>query len=171
MSGCLVIPSLTTVVPSMTTVIPSLSRDLKTNIMETIIGLLFILLPIIFKLIGKKFEQSGKTDKADVLKELAKAFGEDGDDAEPQVEYDNDGQIINVPPKPKIVTPPAPKVVTAPAPKPRFNAEKPKMAVEGVKSINRRPMLLEEEPKKKREKIDLKKMVVYSEIMKPKFEE
>ena len=139
--------------------------------METIIGLLFILLPIIFKLIGKKFEQSGKTDKADVLKELAKAFGEDGDDAEPQVEYDNDGQIINVPPKPKIVTPPAPKVVTAPAPKPRFNAEKPKMAVEGVKSINRRPMLLEEEPKKKREKIDLKKMVVYSEIMKPKFEE
>ena len=147
----------------MTTVIPSLSRDLKTNIMETIIGLLFILLPVIFKLIGKKFEQSGKTDKADVLKELAKAFGEDGGDAEPEVEYDDDGQIINVPPKPKIVTPPAPK--------PRFMDEKPKIAVEGVKSISRRPMLLEEEPKKKREKIDPKKMVVYSEIMKPKFEE
>ena len=162
---------MTTVIPSMTTVIPSLSMDLKTNIMETIIGLLFILLPVIFKLIGKKFEQSGKTDKADVLKELAKAFGEDGGDAELQVEYDDDGQIINVPPMPKIVTPPAPKVANAPATKPRFMAEKSKMTVEGVKSISRKPMLLEEEPKKKREKIDPKKMVIYSEIMKPKFEE
>ena len=131
--------------------------------METIIGLLFILLPVIFKLIGKKFEQSGQTGKADALKELAKAFGEDGDDAEPEVVYDDDGQIIDVPP--------VPKVAYVPAPKPEVMQEKPKIAVEGIKSISRRPALLEEEPKKEREKIDPRKMVVYSEIMKPKFDE
>ena len=47
--------------------------------METIIGLLFILLPVIFKLIGKRFEQSGQQDKARKVRELAQAL--DGEDS------------------------------------------------------------------------------------------
>ena len=116
--------------------------------METIIGLLFILLPVIFKLIGRKFEQSGQTGKADVLKELAKAFGEEGDDAEPEAVYD-----------------------IVPAPKPKAMPVKSKIAEEGVKSVSRKQVLLEEEPKKKGEKIDPEKLILYSEIMKPKFDE
>ena len=39
--------------------------------METIIGLLFILLPVIFKFIGKRFEQSGQSEKAGKFKKIA----------------------------------------------------------------------------------------------------
>lgn len=132
--------------------------------METIIGILFILLPLILKLVGRKFEQSGNAAKAEQLKELAKAFGEEEEDSEDDdVGYDDDGQIVNVPP--------APKMAWTPVREQDVMAEKPKIAVEGYKAIARKPVLLEEEPKKKREKIDPKKMVVYSEIMKPKFEE
>ena len=35
----------------------------------------------------------------------------------------------------------------------------------------KKPILVEDEPKKKGEKIDPKKLVIYSEIMKPKFTE
>ena len=47
--------------------------------METIIGLLFILLPVIFMLIGKRFEQSGQQDKARKVREFAQAL--DGEDS------------------------------------------------------------------------------------------
>lgn len=125
--------------------------------METIIGLLFILLPVIFKLIGKKFEQSGQTDKAGKMRELAKALGSDDNsednpfkgffDEKPEleVEYDDDGQIVEV------------KPVQPVKPKP-------------MKPLKKQPVLLEDETsKKKGEKIDPKKLVIYSEIMKPKF--
>ena len=39
--------------------------------METIFGLLVILLPLIFKLIGKKLEQAGNLEKAKRFQELA----------------------------------------------------------------------------------------------------
>ena len=45
-------------------------RDLNTTIMETIIGLLFILLPVILKLVGKRLEQSGQPEKAKKLQDL-----------------------------------------------------------------------------------------------------
>ena len=48
--------------------------------METIITLLFILLPFIFKLIGKKFEQAGESEKAEKMREFADIFGKDDDD-------------------------------------------------------------------------------------------
>ena len=43
--------------------------------METIIGLLFILLPVIFKLISRKLEKAGQAEKAGRLKELAEMIG------------------------------------------------------------------------------------------------
>lgn len=124
--------------------------------METIIGLLFILLPVIFKLIGRKFEQSGQADKAGKMRELAKALGSDEDSednpfkdffeekSEPEVVFDDDGQIVEVKPVPV-------------QPKP-------------ARPLPKRTVLLENEvSKKKSEKIDPKKLVIYSEIMKPKF--
>ena len=132
--------------------------------METIIGLLFILLPVIFKLIGKKFEQSGQTDKAGKMRELAKALESDEDSedspfkgffdekSDPEVRFDDDGQIVEIKPVP-LRQKPVPVVM-------------PKAA----RPLSKRSVLLEEETsKRKGEKIDPKKLVIYSEIMKPKF--
>ena len=63
--------------------------------METIIGLLFILLPVIFKLIGKKLEQSGHTGQAETIRKIAEALGDDA-----EAECDEDGQIVHLPEQP-----------------------------------------------------------------------
>lgn len=119
--------------------------------METIIGLLFILLPVIFNLIGKRLEQSGKTDKAGKLREIAKTLGADDDDTVAKWlagEEDAGPEPVAAP-----VVPSEPKNV----------AVKP--------SVTPRKKVLVEEEKKKGEKIDPKKLVIYSEIMKPKYTE
>ena len=148
--------------------------------METIIGLLFILLPVIFKLIGKKFEQSGQTDKAGKMRELAKTLGSDDDsednpfkgffDEKPEleVEYDDDGQIVEV--KPVQPVKPKPIPVVTPEPRTMSYTEAVQRTTKPMKPLKKQPVLLEEETsKKKGEKIDPKKLVIYSEIMKPKF--
>lgn len=148
--------------------------------METIIGLLFILLPVIFKLIGKKFEQSGQTDKAGKMRELAKALGSDDDsednpfkgffDEKPEleVEYDDDGQIVEV--KPVQPVKPKPIPVVTPEPRTMSYTEAVQRTTKPMKPLKKQPVLLEDETsKKKGEKIDPKKLVIYSEIMKPKF--
>ena len=61
--------------------------------METIITLLLFLLPVIFKLIGKKFDQAGQTEKARKMRDFADMFGNDD---ETEVEYDDDGQVVDV---------------------------------------------------------------------------
>ena len=132
--------------------------------METIIGLLFILLPVIFKLIGKKFEQSGHADRADKMKELAKVFGGDGESDEDIVESDDDDQIIEVRPvevKPVAAKPAPVMTQTAPA--------RPVQEVVRRSVTSKKPILMEEGASVKKEKIDPKKLVIYSEIMKPKF--
>ena len=48
--------------------------------METIFGLLVILLPLIFKLIGKKLEQAGNLEKAKRFQELAERMTSDSDE-------------------------------------------------------------------------------------------
>ena len=132
--------------------------------METIIGLLFILLPVILKLIGKRLEQSGQPEKAKKLQDFLDTISSEEDevDDEMEVEYDDDGQIISV--HPKMIWEPEP--VSTPAPEKTFVFEsKPAPAVKKQK----KPVLVEETPKKKSEKIDPNKLVIYSEIMKPKF--
>lgn len=142
--------------------------------METIIGLLFILLPLIFKLIGKKFEQAGQSERAEKMREIAQTLrGGDDDDEDDPWELDDDGQVTEVRPAAPAPVAPTPVVVrpvqsvqqtvaenvtrqTTSRPKPTDKAKRP---------------ILEEETKKKGEKIDPKKLVIYSEIMKPKFTE
>lgn len=142
--------------------------------METIIGLLFILLPVILKLVGKRLEQSGQPEKAKKLQDLLDTVydGKDDDklkdeqDDGLEVEYDDDGQIVSVHPKMTWKPEPAPVVVEKPKADPQIHLWEVK---EGIPATKKKPMLVEEAPKKKREKIDPKKLVVYSEIMKPKF--
>ena len=132
--------------------------------METIIGLLFILLPVILKLIGKRLHTSGQPEKAKKLQDFLDTISSEEDDVddEMEVEYDDDGQIVSV--HPKMIWEPEP--VSTPAPEKTFVFEsKPAPAVKKQK----KPVLMEETPKKKSEKIDPKKLVIYSEIMKPKF--
>ena len=122
--------------------------------METIIGLLFILLPIIFKLIEKRLQNSGKTEQAGKVREFAELF-QNKETAEPMT-----APVVELPVKNEPV-----KVV---APKPQ------KTFVEGQRMtrIKKAPAILMEEPEiKKKEKIDPKKLVIYSEIMKPKYQD
>lgn len=114
--------------------------------METIFGLLIVLLPLIFKVIEKKLQQSGRQDQAGKVREVADhIFGEDKE--EPAEET-----FIQPLPEKKPVA-----VVARP--------------VEAPVRHKKPAMLMEEPPKKKKEKIDPKKLVLYSEIMKPKFME
>lgn len=119
--------------------------------METIIGLLFILLPVIFNLIGKRLEQSGKTDKAGELREIAKTLDADPEPVREPVVQTREPDL------------PTGEVVDRTTTKPKNVTAKP--------SVTPRKKVLVEEEKKKGEKIDPKKLVIYSEIMKPKYTE
>lgn len=109
--------------------------------METIIGLLFILLPLLFRFIGKKLEQSGHPDAAGTIRDFAEIFGSEEEEDVQKEE--------NVSPKPR----------------PRME---PVVEVKPRKTSPRKPVLVEEKDVK-REKIDPKKLVIYSEIMNPKY--
>ena len=126
--------------------------------METIIGILFILLPVILKIIGKKFEQSGATDKARKIREIAQTFAEESPEIYEDEQDDKPAFIIM---EEKPVQQPAP------APEASFYSE----GKSGVRKPIKKPVKTAEEPQqeKKKEKIDPKKLVLYSEIMKPKF--
>ena len=132
--------------------------------METIIALLFVLLPIIFKLIGKKFEQAGQPQRAEQMREFAELFGSDDGEDEVEVRHDDDGQVVDVPPVAvaPVRTYARPVVPSSPA------------VTENVvrqTAQKKKPILEEEVQTRKGEKIDPKKLVIYSEIMKPKYTE
>ena len=151
--------------------------------MDVLIPLLFILLPFIFKLIGKKLEQAGNIDQAEKMRKIANVLvgnedEEEKSDAahEDEVEYDDDGFVTEVSPKP-VVAPPPPRPVTYYVPTDRVvpfftvteNVER-QTVPKKVQKEKPKPILVEEE-QVEREKIDPKKLVIYSEIMKPKFTE
>ena len=148
--------------------------------METIIGLLFILLPVIFKFIGKRLEQSGQSEKAGKFKKIAEKLNGDEEVETPVSDWLSDEPDEDPFEEPEMPfeepVKPAPVVIPVPA-EPQIHLweaeaqpvskKKIKHAQKSVKA--RKPMLEEEVPQKKREKIDPKKLVIYSEIMKPKY--
>ena len=119
--------------------------------METILGLLIVVLPLVFKLVEKRLQASGRQQDAETVQEWIEMFDAADEDVQEKTEP---AQQISVPEKPKPIFVEAPRVVT-----PKQTAKPKKPA---------RQILVEEEPKKK-EKIDPKKLVIYSEIMKPKY--
>ena len=131
--------------------------------METVILLLFALLPVIFKLIGKKFEQAGNTDAAERMRKIAQVLGEsDEKEKEPEVS------------EPVVTSAPAPTTFVVPLPVSRPEPVVTENVVRQTAPKPRpvkKPILEEEVPQRKGEKIDPKKLVIYSEIMKPKYQD
>ena len=133
--------------------------------METIIGLLFILLPIVFKLINRKFEQAGQTDKARQIKEIAEMFGA-GESQDELDELDElDEPVIIEPVKPEPVEVKAPEVPQVHL----WEAEATPVVRKSDVVRRKKPILEEDDSRKKKEKIDPKKLIVYSEIMNRKY--
>lgn len=133
--------------------------------METIVGLLFILLPVIFKLIEKKLQQSGTAAQQETVRQIKDLFEMEEDDLTDEIEDDVEPEIGDyVEPEPKFEVNPVIEFLEKVEPqvvKPAAPAQKKRTA----------PILMEEKDNKKKEKIDPKKLVLYSEIMKPKHQE
>ena len=125
--------------------------------METVIGLLMVLLPVIFKLIGKRLERASEGTP-----EVVNADDAPIEDWAETVRRHLEEQLAQA----EAYVQPVPEEAPASVQKP---------VQETVKVRERKPVkskpILQEEVKKKREKIDTKKMIVYSEIMKPKYTE
>lgn len=133
--------------------------------MEEIIGLLIVVGTLILKVVGNRLEKSGK-----------KAAPEAVPQEEPEVDFDFKGWVREalydaeaeakaeepLDQAPVVMKPEAEAVRVQPKPVRPEPVKKP---------VIRKPMLEEEESGKKGEKIDPKKLVIYSEIMKPKYTE
>lgn len=125
--------------------------------METIFTILIFILPIVFKLIGKKLEQAGQQsaqvqngqekieDWAEVLRRHLE-LRQQGQDL-PSVEMETPAYQTEVQETVPPQKTPARPVVKSSMP------------------------ILKEEPQKDKVKLDKKKLIVYSEIMKPKYTE
>ena len=124
--------------------------------METIFGLLVILLPLIFKLIGKKLEQAGNLEKAKRFQELAERLTSDSDEDSKKNTIEVSEIDFNDAVKQQSV---APRYVPKEEERPVVEVRKKQVAVEKEKVVK----------KEEREKIDPKKLVIYSEIMNRKF--
>jgi hypothetical protein len=127
--------------------------------MEEIIGLLVVLAVGIFKAVNKKFEDAGKQPQ-----KPSQPFGPFGS-LDPFAE---DKEVVT--PRPEPIVPKQEPVV--PRPKPVTPKPQP-MTFEFVErqTKTKKPILIEEEETSPKEKIDPKKLVLYSEIMTPKFNE
>lgn len=138
---------------------------------DIIITVLALALGLGFKVIEKKLKSAGKPAKVGRFKELADLFGGEGAEVFPPVAPSEDpeefpmgpvapdaeqSRQVSVP-EPVVIEPVAPAPVVAPV----------EEAPRSVKPVNA-PILQEEEPEQK-ERIDPKKLIVYSEIMKPKY--
>jgi hypothetical protein len=142
-------------------VILSEAKDLKNNNMDGLITVLIIAAAIIFKVVGKNFKSAA------------------GDEVFPHIPFEpedlpsaEEDDSVEVP-RPQVVV--KPQVVERPtvSEKPLFEEAQralPAKQVQTKPSVRKPevPILVEEEPQEK-EKIDPKKLVIYSEIMKPKY--
>ena len=139
--------------------------------MDTIIVLLVLVLPTIFSLIGKKFEAAAKEgdaeagsgtdgkvggDIADTMKKLAEMFGLE-DPSATEVNGDGMDEYEDAKEEPSDVEMPLPAAVSEVQVQTRAAA------------CHQQVQEQQHEVKRHRETIDPKKLVIYSEIMKPKF--
>ena len=129
-----------------------------------------ILLPVVLKLIGKRLEKAGKTQQPMTPQEQ-----EPIEDWEETIKRYLEQQTVVEPVAPEALKPePSAPETLVPEPMVKDSVEarvvaRPKKQKQHQKNTNKRAPILLEEEKKQKEKIDLKKMIVYSEIMKPKY--
>ena len=141
--------------------------------MEEIIGLLIVVATFIFKVVGKKLENSAQPQKP-IQDPVQQPF------QKPVQELDSEGGFVSSAtfgfPEPvfemrEVVTRQVLPQEQEPQPDavPQRETPQPKLKTQQKpKSTPKKPILKEVVPKDK-EKIDLKKMIVYSEIMSPKY--
>ena len=133
--------------------------------METVIGLLMVLLPVIFKLIGKRLERASEGKPKVVNADDAPI-----EDWAETVRRHLEEQLGQT----ETYVQPVPEEAPAPVPEPepeRKVVHEPVVKKAGKRKPIKSKPILHEEVKKEREKIDTKKLIVYSEIMKPKYME
>ena len=159
--------------------------------MDTITVLLFLLLPAIFGLIGKKFEAAaeegqseGEVQPSDPMKTLAQMLGldepADSSDGElhkdsfpmPNVLSEDTEEDVPIDVAPTYEEPvydeparPEPVYCEPVRPEPVVSEVQQRARLSALKS----QLAQQEEEKKQKEVIDPKKLVIYSEIMKPKY--
>ena len=150
--------------------------------MEEIIGLLIALAAVILKAVSSRLEKSGRKPSAPVTSEddpeddgidvtgrIIEALEEaKGETAKPEMNFEHKGQIVEV--KPVVVQPEPVKPAVEPVSFMETVNRTTRPKAEPLRPAAKRKMLQEDETSgKKGEKIDPKKLVIYSEIMKPKF--
>ena len=101
------------------------------------------------------------------MREFAELFGSDDDESE--VRHDDDGQVVEVPPV--TVTPVQTHTRPVVTPSSVMTENVVRQTTSKKKPVAKKPILEEEVQERKGEKIDPKKLVIYSEIMKPKYTE
>lgn len=109
---------------------------------DSIIGLLFVLLPAILGLVGKKLEKAGNDGKK------PQSVPQSLPAQKPETVAEGQRSVVK---KNKPQPQPAP------------------VSVRPAQKKSQAPYDVQEDEPRKREKIDPKKLVIYSEIMKPKF--
>ena len=130
-------------------------------IIDILFGLLVIVVPVVFRWIGKAFDKAGQQParQDDGLSEAERMFQ--------QWQETLAGSVETEPTEPME---PVRQTGSAEPVKPvvekQITPVKPSVSEGKIVKI-----LLEESPKAEKEKIDPKKLIVYSEIMKPKFTE
>ena len=130
--------------------------------METIIGLLMILLPVVFKLIGKRLEQAGKNKPpVTVVEETPVENWE-----QTLKEYMEQTTVVGAEPAEVKTIVPEPMSMDSVE---VHEATRPKVQRQ-QKTVKKAPILLEEERRQKA-KIDVEKLIAYSERMKSKYAE
>ena len=147
--------------------------------METIIALLFVLLPIILKLIGRKLEKSGKSDQAARMRKVAEELGVDPDEGdfakwfrEAELEAEREAELEAA--REAELEAELPGDLVERVKVERVHKEKPELVLRPeVRKVEKfvPKGAVPASQKHKKEKIDPKKLVVYSEIMKPKYTE
>ena len=135
--------------------------------MEELTGILFVVAAIILKVVEAKFKKASKKPAPKV--QTQEVFPEVTDHTRglPKWLEDMERELRQVEPQPEPVVPPPVEVKPEPVSTITFaEAQKPMKKVP-LKPV-RKPILQEEE-KKTSEKIDPKKLIVYSEIMNRKY--
>lgn len=131
--------------------------------MEELIGLLVAAAVLIFKYVGKRLEQSGSSGKARKVREFAEAL--DGEDS-PMHDWEYLGKALFGDDDKEQDPVPEPETLIVAEPEKKHLPETRPKPVKTRASVPDKDTL-----QKKGERIDPKKLVVYSEIMKPKFKE
>lgn len=126
-----------------------------------IIGILFFLLPVAFQAIGKKLEKAGETEGPG---------GPENPESGPVTDWT---EVIrrHLEQQQEVLGRVEPEPVSEPVPEPEPVHKSVEKDVRHPVETSKAMSVMEEEPIKSGDKIDPKKLVVYSEIMKPKYTE